>query len=187
MNPSAQVRQAEQPGTSSRIRCLNPGEQPIARPEGNRSARRGIGTASCLGYGVQQHHVLALLRLAQVPERGQAAAASGERAEHGLRQSMFGNQGDPSCSGRVRHCLDPRLERAQRYAVVFEPLAVEGDRVGQDGAAQRFEAIQREAPQIGNYRIEFLLLRGHHISPDEIHRCQGESCRRRGHDVANMP
>ena len=51
-----------------------------------------------VGYGVQQHLMLAQLGIAQKPNSGRAAGPFGQRAERGFRQQMRGEQIDPSRS-----------------------------------------------------------------------------------------
>jgi hypothetical protein len=106
--------------------------------------------------------MLALLRLAQIPDHGRAAVTS-ECCERGFGYRMSGDQGEPlSSSVRGRQNPDPRIERAQRHAVLLESFPVEGDRVCKGGVAQLSEPIKWKVPQVGNDGLKLLPLQGDH-------------------------
>jgi hypothetical protein len=63
--------------------------------------------------------------------------------------------------------LDPRSERAERYAGFLKALTIEGDRVREDRIAQLSEVLKREIPKVGNdrFKLVYLLpLQAHHAS-----------------------
>ncbi len=96
VRPAAQVRQAEQPLPGLLARGLNLRQQRVPGPEGGGPGRRGTGFA--LGRrrdGVQQHQVLAQLRVMQEPDRGRTSGPFGQCDERRFRQQMRGEQIGP--------------------------------------------------------------------------------------------
>jgi hypothetical protein len=69
----------------------------------------------------------------------------------------------PLSQGQIS--LDPRTEGTQRDTGFLKPLTIQGDRMREDRIAQLGEPLQREITQVGNDRIQLLLLQAHNISP----------------------
>ena len=67
--------------------------------------------------------------------------------------------------GQDRLNLDVRVESAEQWAVLFETLTIQGEGVLEDRIAQVGKLVQRDIPQVGVNRSEFLVRQGHHVSP----------------------
>jgi hypothetical protein len=108
--PAADVRQAKQPGHITGIGYLFHRWVLGARLQGDHCEGDRIGAIGGIGYGVQQHQVLTVLRLVQVADYDGAAITVGEFREGSRVESVGDDQGNlasqrdrkPRCWSRKR-------------------------------------------------------------------------------------
>lgn len=92
--PAADVRQARQPGHITGIGYLFHRWELGARLQGGHCGGDGIGAIGGIGYAVQQHQVLTVLRLAQVANYHGSALTVGEFREGSRGKSVGDDQGN---------------------------------------------------------------------------------------------
>lgn len=172
--PAADVRQAKQPGHITGIGYLFHRWKLEACLQGGHCGRERIGAIGGIGYGVQQHQVLTVLRLVQVADYDGAAITAGEFLEGFRVESVVMIEVTlPLRHDRLN--LDAGVESAEQWPVLFETLTIQREGVREDGLAQLGEPVQRDFPQVRIDRFEFLVLQGHHGAPRRFQISSGKS------------
>src|SRR5581483_8835326 len=124
------MRQAEEPGMGAGGLKLS--EQLVASPEGRRP---GVVATDLLVDGMQQHQVLAVLRVVQAVHGARVACALSQGDERGSRQLVSGNHVE-TWPGSREASSDTGLKGAQRQAVLLQTLPVKVYRLGQHRVAK---------------------------------------------------